>query len=518
MNKLIKKSMAGLLAGVMVVSSLAVGLTATAATVTPISQGQAVSFQGAEPTKGADDKWVYNNEAVYSFTPAETGYYAVSLSSTPYIAESDKESGYRSDYASLGIYEEYDAAKESFDKNVGYISSKMYLETSVINTVDSSKNKYTYTYLNGYESVKLRASKTYYLKLETYPTKYNTETGKYEYTAASFSVAPTDFKADIYMYDDTTEDTAAKTKTTVEKAYCEVYYVGYGADVVVPDEIDGAPVENVYGTENPNITSLTLGKNVKNVRDFSELDKLASLTLNDALETIGEYSFYGDAALTGKLVIPASVKSVGEYAFYNCGYDTVQVLGAATEIGTKAFGFETQENKYTVNPTDTIDEVKDGFILVAPAGSNAAAYAAKNGIAAYDPANHAHVYAVTASAEGTYFKSGTQTKTCRVCGAAVTEATEKKTPVIKSVKAKKGQLTVKTKALDAKVTGYQIQVSTSKKFKKKATKTITVKTNSKKALNKTIKGLKKGKYYVRVRVYKGKKKGAFTAAKAIKVK
>ena len=51
------------------------------------------------------------------------------------------------------------------------------------------------------------------------------------------------------------------------------------------------------------------------------------------------------------------------------------------------------------------------------------------------------------------------------------------------------------------VSGYQVQYSTSKKFTKKTTKTITCKGNKK--FTKTIKKLKgKKKYYVRVRTYK----------------
>lgn len=50
------------------------------------------------------------------------------------------------------------------------------------------------------------------------------------------------------------------------------------------------------------------------------------------------------------------------------------------------------------------------------------------------------------------------------------------------------------------VTGYQVQYSTSKKFYKSKTKTVTVKGN--KNISKTIKKLKSGKkYYIRVRAY-----------------
>lgn len=75
------------------------------------------------------------------------------------------------------------------------------------------------------------------------------------------------------------------------------------------------------------------------------------------------------------------------------------------------------------------------------------------------------------------------------------------------------------------VTGYQIQVSTSSKFKKAKTKTYKV--SKQKTTSKTIKSLKsKKKYYVRIRTYKtakvnGKtttKYSSWSAKKTIKVK
>lgn len=83
---------------------------------------------------------------------------------------------------------------------------------------------------------------------------------------------------------------------------------------------------------------------------------------------------------------------------------------------------------------------------------------------------------------------------------------------------KSGQVTVSfEKVSNAK--GYQITYSTSKKFKKSTTKTVTVAKNTA-----TLKNLKKGKsYYVKVRAYttdsSGKKVyGAYSTAKNVKVK
>jgi 6-phosphogluconate dehydrogenase (decarboxylating) len=65
-----------------------------------------------------------------------------------------------------------------------------------------------------------------------------------------------------------------------------------------------------------------------------------------------------------------------------------------------------------------------------------------------------------------------------------------------TLKAGKGQLTVKWKKQSTQTSGYQIQYSTNKNFK--GAKTVNVKSTKK-----TIKKLKKKKkYYVRVRAYK----------------
>ncbi len=105
--------------------------------------------------------------------------------------------------------------------------------------------------------------------------------------------------------------------------------------------------------------------------------------------------------------------------------------------------------------------------------------------------------------------------------------TKKLTFEIVPAKAALSKLTAGSKSLTATwktvsgVTGYEVQYSTSKKFTKKTTKTVTIK--KAKTKKTTIKKLKKGKkYYVKVRAYKtvsGKKLyGAWSSVKNVKVK
>ena len=96
-----------------------------------------------------------------------------------------------------------------------------------------------------------------------------------------------------------------------------------------------------------------------------------------------------------------------------------------------------------------------------------------------------------------------------------------KTPKIKSLKSKKtASATIKYSKVKS-VGGYQISYSTTKKFKKKKTKNITIKKN--KTGKKTIKSLKSGKiYYFRVRSFvkvEGKKYyGNWSKVKKVKVR
>lgn len=89
---------------------------------------------------------------------------------------------------------------------------------------------------------------------------------------------------------------------------------------------------------------------------------------------------------------------------------------------------------------------------------------------------------------------------------------------IQNLKAKKSknQINVSWKK-NKNITGYQVQYSTSKKFKKKNTKTITIKKNKSSASFKKQKGKT---YYIRVRAYKSscKEHKKYAWSKVIKVK
>ena len=108
------------------------------------------------------------------------------------------------------------------------------------------------------------------------------------------------------------------------------------------------------------------------------------------------------------------------------------------------------------------------------------------------------------------------TSTYNAKSVSITVTVKPKKAAISSVKPVKGKkLTVKWKK-DAKATGYEIQCSLTKNFKKIAAKATIKKA---KTISTTLKKLKKGKkYFYRVVAVKGKTYSPAKASKAIKVK
>lgn len=100
-------------------------------------------------------------------------------------------------------------------------------------------------------------------------------------------------------------------------------------------------------------------------------------------------------------------------------------------------------------------------------------------------------------------------------------ATKVSAPAIKSLKSVKTKTATLVWAPVSGANGYQVKYSTSKKFTKKTTKSVTVKKQKTKKV--TLKKLKKGKkYYIKLRAYKtvnGKKiYGSYSKVKSVKVK
>lgn len=130
-----------------------------------------------------------------------------------------------------------------------------------------------------------------------------------------------------------------------------------------------------------------------------------------------------------------------------------------------------------------------------------------------------NIKTVNAGSDSSSSSSGTSTNsgsTSNTSTNTTTKTTKPKKPAISKLTKGKKQFKVTWKKVSG-VTGYQVQYSTSKKFTKKTTKTVTVKGAKKTSL--TVKKLKsKKKYYVRIRTYKGKTYSSWSTVKNVKTK
>lgn len=540
-----KKTMSFALASVMVASSLLTGTSALAAEKKVITPMTGTSQAIVATVK---DNQV-NGNSYYSFTPATTGYYAVTLASKPIYKSTDgtysanyTTGAERVDQANVSISKSYNATTNEFSENVAYVSAPQSYSIDWTQASASSAPVETKGYYDALETVQLTGGHTYYISAYT-SSESNLVSGSENHIigSATLKITPSDFYVDIQEKTVSKKSFNNSEDKNITTPVAYVSYVGAAKDVVVPNFVNNTiPVEKFEGSNNEKITSLTLSPNVKSVDGLSDIKTLASVNLAN-VEKIESGAFSGCSALNN-VVIPASVKTIGasafsgcsalssvtfnegvkkigRYAFYNTALKAAVLPASVVSIGNYAFGYVESFNTNTADPYDTTNVLADGFVMGGKS-VEAANYAAINGIAYYDMTKGCpHAYVVT-TVPATVFAKGKKISTCPLCGNTITKSIKKKTFKISSLKAAKKALTVKA-AAQAEMKGYQVQYSTSKKFKKKTTKTVKVAT--KKKLNKKIKGLKSGKkYYVRVRAYKmnGKKTvySAWTAKKSVKVK
>jgi bacterial Ig-like domain (group 2)./fibronectin type III domain len=511
MNTIAKKTLSLVFAGTMALTSLTVGSVSALAA-------------GASDYKAVTEGVTTVDSTKVAFTPATTAYYNISFAKS--VNNKSASSNYDiANYLDSGYNE---------DNFSGHASSTRFSIESVNTTPDSEGLVYGVNnedvYTPAQNTYKLIAGDTYYLNLSDASSAASA-------TVSTLTIAKSEYAFDytsinekvtyVWYYSTNKEPNYTTRYLTTGIGAKITKYLGTATTVAVPAKINGYAVKAVELNANrelaKRITAVAIPEGVETVGEMNDMYALTSISLPSTLKEIDDYAFAHDHALSGRLVLGNNVESVGAQAFYDTGYTSVQVANVNTEIDYQALGYKEVLNKATPNPRDTTFAAVDGFFVVAPATSLATKYAADNGFAAYDPANCAtgnHPYAVT-TVKATLFAKGKATYVCPACGNTVVKSLKKKTFKISSLKStKKNTIVVKTKK-QAQIKGYQVQYSTSKKFKKKTTKAVKVAT--KKGLNKTVKGLKSGKkYYVRVRAYKmnGKKTvySAWTAKKSVKVK
>ena len=455
MNTIAKKTLSLVFAGTMALTSLTVGSVSALAA-------------GASDYKAVTEGVTTVDSTKVAFTPATTAYYNISFAKS--VNNKSASSNYDiANYLDSGYNE---------DNFSGHASSTRFSIESVNTTPDSEGLVYGVNnedvYTPAQNTYKLIAGDTYYLNLSDASSAASA-------TVSTLTIAKSEYAFDytsinekvtyVWYYSTNKEPNYTTRYLTTGIGAKITKYLGTATTVAVPAKINGYAVKAVELNANrelaKRITAVAIPEGVETVGEMNDMYALTSISLPSTLKEIDDYAFAHDHALSGRLVLGNNVESVGAQAFYDTGYTSVQVANVNTEIDYQALGYKEVLNEATPNPRDTTFAAVDGFFVVAPATSLATKYAADNGFAAYDPANCAtgnHPYAVT-TVKATLFAKGKATYVCPACGNTVVKSLKKKTFKISSLKStKKNTIVVKTKK-QAQIKGYQVQYSTSKKFK-----------------------------------------------------
>ena len=246
---------------------------------------------------------------------------------------------------------------------------------------------------------------------------------------------------------------AESSEFTIDRNGVLTGYHGVGGNVIVPDGVVSIGKKAFSGCNN--VVTVKLPSSVKTIEEsaFDSCNELTGITLSKNLENIENSAFWGCKSLKS-VQIPDSVTSIGFGAFCNCdSLNGIRLSKHVTEIGNYAFGFHFSGGYEPVNDFAVMGENKSS---------------------AYD---YAKKYNISFITKGSL-----------------------KTTLSNVAKESGNKLNIKWKK-NSKVTGYEIQYSSSNKFTSAKTKTVTIKSNSK--ISHTVKGIKDGTtYYVRIRGYR----------------
>ena len=277
------------------------------------------------------------------------------------------------------------------------------------------------------------------------------------------------------------------------------------------------------------LKSLTIPKSVTKIgRKAFHLHQMKSLTIPGNVKEVGESAFEGTykAASLEKLTIENGVKTIGERAFKEGHLSTVVLPDSVESIGKAAFQNNTGNTRISGHPVLVLTN-NSKLIKVNTADENFRVQLrslAKNGTKVSGVKNKTYsgksqtqkvsvknsLMTLNSGSEYKVSYSGNKsvgTAKIKITGTGNYNGTITKTfkinPKGTSLKSvKKGKKSFKAtwkKSSKTWTTGYQVQYSTSKKFKK--AKTTTVKSYKKTKV--TVKKLKKRKtYYVHMRTYK----------------
>ena len=285
------------------------------------------------------------------------------------------------------------------------------------------------------------------------------------------------------------------------KVICQSAFSSCGVEnLLIPNNV--SRIDSFAFCDCKNLKSVKLSDNIKVIDSstFRGCTSLIEITLPTKLREIGQVAF-GYCENLRNLNIPYSVEIIGDWAFYGCdSLLNITIPYSVMNIGRWAFGYdgvdvESENSKLTA------------FTISGYSDTVAETYAQVNGFQFISLGNapDSEASTVTPSDQNLSIK---ENLTVEKSSKKITQSTVVKklsgTKIKKITKAKRSLKIVWKKIKN--VNGYQIQYSTSKKFKK--AKLVTVK--KAKVTSKTIKKLKSNKkYYIRIRTYitvNGKKK------------
>lgn len=132
-------------------------------------------------------------------------------------------------------------------------------------------------------------------------------------------------------------------------------YKGGQTEAVIPDDIDGVPVEEIgfYAFEAQPVTSVTIPDTVKVIGEGAFIDcaSLTSIKLPTALETIERGAFAGCTALT-EITVPEEVKEIKRGAFASCASMRSLVI-LSKDLGYDKWGIEDIPDLTVYAPEDS---------------------------------------------------------------------------------------------------------------------------------------------------------------------
>ncbi len=153
---------------------------------------------------------------------------------------------------------------------------------------------------------------------QTYATDSDEE---YDYANNFYFRTPEEADAEEAYSDMNVQDYGDFQYGTLDGRICITAYTGTDSVVEIPAEIDGKPVEILYGGAffNCAATEIIVPSSVKEINElaFYMCQSLEKLTLSDGLETIKNQAF-DDCTALKSIEIPGTVKSIGEEIFFGC--------------------------------------------------------------------------------------------------------------------------------------------------------------------------------------------------------